>query len=376
MKLSEAINSQRSRVSPSVQQERAVLGKTAEFLSKVRKAHRQVVVGGSLAKGTWLPGIVDIDVFALYDYRMHEKKSRELSDILARKLARAFRKAKRLHGSRDYFVIDFKGLKFEVVPILKISKAGQARNITDVSPLHTNWVRKNSDKRLRDEVRLSKAFIDAQGCYGAESYIGGFSGYVCEVLTLHYGSFEKLLRKAAKWKDREFIDPEGHYRTSRAAELALNSEKMQSPIILIDPVDRDRNAAAALTEEKFLALKKAASQFVKKPSQTFFVRKGISIEGLQEEARKKNLQLLAVKVACPAGKGDIVGAKLRKASEHFCSVLARNEFKVRKYGFLWPGKSEGWLYYSLPREKLSRAFEHKGPLLKQEEHAAAFRKQW
>jgi len=74
-----------------------------------------------------------------------EKPDRkELSDLLEKKLKSAFKSKKisRLHGSRDYFQIKENDFTTEIIPILDIKKAEQAEKITDVSPLHAEWVNK------------------------------------------------------------------------------------------------------------------------------------------------------------------------------------------------------------------------------------------
>ena len=60
-------------------------------------------------------------------------------------------------------------------------------------------IRKKKIKgKILDEIRLAKAFCHANGCYGAESYIKGFSGYALELLVYHYGSFQKFVKAITK----------------------------------------------------------------------------------------------------------------------------------------------------------------------------------
>ena len=150
----------------------------------------QAFVGGSVAKGTWLSGSCDVDVFVAFEYASYKEKSAQLSDLLEPYLRKAFvgREIVRLHGSRDYFQIEHEGYNFEVVPILKIARAQDALNITDVSLLHVAWVLEKG-QAITGEIRLAKQFCKAQELYGAESYISGFSGYVLEILVIFYGSF-------------------------------------------------------------------------------------------------------------------------------------------------------------------------------------------
>jgi tRNA nucleotidyltransferase (CCA-adding enzyme) len=59
---------------------------------------------------------------------------------------------------------------------------------TDRTPF-IHYVKKRLGKTLQDDVRLLKKFMQGIKVYGAEIKTGGFSGYLCELLILHYGSF-------------------------------------------------------------------------------------------------------------------------------------------------------------------------------------------
>ena len=248
---------------------------TTLFLRKLNSSLKEgkAILGGSGAKGTWLSGNHDMDIFVLYGYSKFRDKSPGLSNLLETVLKKAFSgtKISRVHGSRDYFKLSFEGFNFEVVPILKISRAEQAINITDISPLHSRWVNKHAAKS-KDDIRLLKRFCKAQNLYGAESYIGGFSGYVLEILIAHYGSFEKVLKASLKWKEKDIIDPSRFYK-GREALFHINSSKLQSPLIVVDPVDKSRNAYAALSEDKFLRFKDTAKKYLHKPGEEFLKKR-------------------------------------------------------------------------------------------------------
>ena len=142
----------------------------------------------------------------------------------------------RLAGSRDYFKIaltkDSSTINVEIVPILDIAKVKniqKVHNITDFSPLHVAWLNKITQKyhKLKDEIRISKQFLKAIKCYGAESYINGFSGHVIDILTIYYGSFEKLVKSIAKWDKQTIIDVQKHFRSK---QKALQSMKIKTPL--------------------------------------------------------------------------------------------------------------------------------------------------
>jgi tRNA nucleotidyltransferase (CCA-adding enzyme) len=344
---------------------------TKEFLTKLNSKLKdaKAVLGGSGAKDTWLSGNHDVDLFVQFDRDKFSRESHLISKHLEKTLKKVFPKFKieRLHGSRDYFQLYYKKLNFEVVPIIKINKSEDALNITDISPLHAIWVNKNAQK-LKDEIRLAKQFCRANKLYGAESHISGFSGYVLEILISYYGSFEKLLKASLKWKDKEVIDPEKYYKNKHMVLFNLNNSKLKSPIIVVDPVDKERNAAAALSNEKMKQFQKVAKQYLKSPSEKLFVREEIS----KEQLMKEKGHLIFLNITSLEGKHDVVGVKLLKAFEFLKKELS--DFKVQKYGWDWDGNEEAVFYFILKDNKLPEFEVRTGPPLKLTEYVKDFKK--
>ena len=266
-------------IKPSKDYEKDILGNANNIISAINKGikNAKAVLGGSGAKGTWLKTF-DVDIFVKFNYNKFSDKSDELSNILEKLLKKKFKIVK-LHGSREYFQIRREKFTFEIVPILDIKKAEQAKNITDVSPLHSNFVRKH--KKLANEIRLAKQFFKAGKVYGAESYIRGFSGYVCEILTVNYGSFLNLIKSASKWKEKTVIDVMKYYEGQNVFN-AINKSKLLSPLVVIDPVQKDRNAAAALDHEKFDIIRRRSKEFLKNPVKEFFEEKVLSENDIRD----------------------------------------------------------------------------------------------
>ncbi len=361
-------------IKPSKEEERRFSSYTAEFLCKLntKLTGAKAILGGSGAKGTWLSGSHDVDIFVLFDYQDFVNKSDQLSGFLETVLKKAFPHADlhRVHGSRDYFQLPYGGLRFEVVPILKISKAEQARNITDISPLHSKWVNQHAQK-VKDDIRLLKQFCKANNLYGAESYIGGFSGYVLEILAAHYGSFEKVLKAAQKWKEKEVVDPSKFYAGKEAALFHINTSKLQSPIVVVDPVDKNRNAAAALSMETFLLFKELAKKYLHKPGDKFFEKEEISSPYLR---KKYKATILYLSVMPLEGKEDVVGVKLLKTFQFLGQKL--KEFGVQKYGWGWDKKNEAVMYFIVKKKELPEYETRMGPPLKMKEYVQDFKKKY
>ncbi len=384
------IQSTLTKIKPSTAERQHFKRITAEFLHKLNsalkkaKAKATAILGGSGAKDTWLAGNHDIDVFVQFDYKSYADKTAELSKILKPYIAKAFpgKRIARLHGSRDYFQLQYQGSTFEVIPILNLSKAAQAKNITDVSPLHARWVNKNA-RKLKDEIRLAKQFFRAQSFYGAESYIGGFSGYVVEILVVYYGSFGKLLRASQAWKVKEVVDVENHY-PKKDALFQLNKSKTQSPLIVIDPVDKSRNACAALSLEKFLRLKEVAKKSLAKPLPAYFEPEIVTLDTLKNEAEKRKLNLVYVTVQPLPGKEDGVGMKLVKVFGFVKDKL--RPFLVVKLGWKWDKKmggerkggrkNEANFYFLLEKRELPKVEIRAGPPLTLKEHVEGFKRHY
>lgn len=355
------------KIRPDSKYEKEIFGKADSLIKKINSGlrHAKAVLGGSGAKDTWLKTF-DADIFVKFNYEIFKDKSDQLSDILGDFLKKHF-KIRRLHGSRDYFQIKEGKFTFEIVPILDIRKAEQAKNITDVSPLHSDFVLKH--KKLNDEIRLTKQFFKAAKVYGAESYIRGFSGYVCEIITIYYGSFLALIKAIAKWKDKEVIDIKGYYKGKNIFS-EINQSKLTSPIIVIDPVQKDRNAAAALDHEKFEIIKHKAREFLKKPSKEFFEVKALTEQDIRKEFGSN---LVMLNVMPLKKKTDVAGAKMLKAFHYIENELVRCGFKVVESDMMWHAPNS-LFYYALKDTKLPTEVEIIGPPVKNEKHALAFKK--
>jgi len=318
-----------------------------------------VVLGGSAAKGTIVRDDFDCDIFARFDSRYSDE---EMPGLLEKALSG--QDYARLHGSRDYFQV-YNGLAYEIVPVLDITYPRDARNVTDMSPLHVEWIRKALAKKpgLADEIIIAKTFCKAQGVYGAESYISGFSGHVLDILIVYYGSFDALLKNAVQWQKYKTIDIMGH-------GSGLDESKI-SPLIVIDPVDRRRNAAAALSMEKFEAFRKAAAAYLKKPSIRFFEHSRVSDDELRSRAKSNICAIIRAKPL--DGKTDVSGSKLLKIYQHLKKHIQLNDFTVTDSGWDWDKKHEARIWLIIRDEQFPGMKEHQGPPVREKEAAAQFR---
>jgi len=316
-------------------------------------------VGGSIAKDTWLRGDFDCDMFIRFD---RAYKDQDISDLLETAL-KPFG-SDRVHGSRDYFQVQRNNIKFEIIPVIAIERPEDALNVTDVSPLHVEWVKKHG---MCDEIRLTKAFCKANRVYGAESYIGGFSGHVLDIITIHYGGFMKLLRASKSWKDGQLIDINDAWKNDVSK---LNKSKI-GPLIVIDPIQPDRNAAAALTKEKIEGFISAAKDFLQEPSTDFFVKEEFSTKKISETYHRKDC--IFIEADPVEGKKDIIGAKLMKSFEYIKTQLSLNNFKTIDSGWDWEEGKKATFWLIFEDTPLPKIMEKSGPPIKNQKDADRFR---
>lgn len=299
---------------------------------KKRKIKASVFVGGSLAKGTIIKKkSYDIDIFVRFS------EDKDISEKLAKIIGK---KGGRVHGSRDYFRIWKKNVLFEIIPVLRISRPENARNITDLSFFHVSYVlEKIKNNRLGDDIMLAKAFCFSQGCYGAESYINGFSGYALELLVIYYKGFLNFIRAMKESRDKIVLDPGKFFKNKQDVLNQINEAKLSSPIVLVDPTFKERNAVAALSAETFSRFKDACVKFLKSPSGRFFEEKKIN-------ESKFNIILEA---ETDRQEGDIAGSKLLKFSRFLEGKMARY-FIISAKEFDYAGK-KARIYLKIKRKK-------------------------
>lgn len=358
-------------------QELKDIGNSArDFSNELRKRIKklkldvEVFIGGSFAKKTMIKkNIYDVDFFLRFDKIYGNDK---ISDLTERILSGI--KKDKVHGSRDYFRVEInRNFLLEIIPVLKVRNPRDSENITDLSYSHVKYIkRKLKAGKILDEVKLAKAFCYASGCYGAESYIKGFSGYAIELLVYHYGSFLKFLQGIGKImpnKERIVIDIEKQFRNKREVLMNLNSSKLNSPIILIDPTYKNRNVLAALSQETFEKFKDYAEKFLKKPDTAFFKQQKVNLEKLKSYAKKKNFEFALLESGTNRQEGDIAGSKLLKFYNHLAKEIEKY-FYVEAKGIEYNGKKSA-RYFFVAKKRKEIIFH--GPEIKDEESAKKFK---
>ena len=217
---------------------------------------------GSYAKGTLLSDRWEMDVFVLFkdvDDKWLLERSLDLIEGALSGLPTV-----RKYSEHPYVTVSLMGVEVDVVPAV-YSESPRLSLGVGRTPFHTRYVRSKLTGCQADDVRLLKSFLKGIGAYGAEVQVGGFSGYMAELLVLTYGSFRGAVEALSRWRPPVYVDPEG-----RGSRQELEGRYPDSPVIFVDPVDPGRNAAAAVTYEKLSLAVMAAKLYLRAPSRYFF----------------------------------------------------------------------------------------------------------
>ena len=317
---------------------------------------------GSTAKGTYLKDGIDIDLFLLFPTTVTRKKLQETGLSIGRSI---LKNQEECFAEHPYIRGTFKGVKTEIVPCYKIESASQKLSAVDRTPLHTKYGKEHLSDSQKTEVRLFKQFLKGIGCYGAEAEIEGFSGYLCEILIIKYSTFHSILINAQYWKYGE--------------KLSLIKEKspyFNTPLIFIDPVDKERNVASALSKEKFGLFVKACKDYLNKPSFTFFFPNKIipwSLEKIKQAIEKR--KIIAIKIEKPHIIPENLYPQVRKAVRSIRELCERYDFTILDSRF---HINNMVVYMILFPEKMtiSKTMIHKGPPVKLKKNADEFRQRW
>jgi tRNA nucleotidyltransferase (CCA-adding enzyme) len=219
-------------------------------------------IQGSYARDTWLSGEADLDIFASFPPTMERQEWTE-------KVLPAIRRGIDAeivdrYAEHPYLEFHIDGIRVNVVPCYAVEK-GQWKSATDRTPYHTEYMKAHLTPEMRFQARLLKRFMKGIRSYGAEIRVGGFSGMLVETLILHYQSFRETIAQASMWRPIIFLDLE-----KPASSQDSRARAFGSPFVAIDPIDPNRNLAAAVRHDKLWGFVAASREFPRNPGTWYF----------------------------------------------------------------------------------------------------------
>jgi len=327
--------------------------KACDLVSRVIEKCPQVVgfeLGGSYAKGTWLPEKADIDIFVKFNKKTSENDFRNIGTKIGFQSLKKYKPYTR-HAEHPFVEANIDGTRVNIVPCYDVSK-GEWQSATDRSIYHTKFMSQKLSNSLKEEVRILKKFFFHIDVYGAEIAKEGFSGYVSEVLISYFGSFEKTIKKISGLKKGQIIGE--------------STRKFDSPIVIIDPVDNNRNLGTAISMDNFGRFVLASRVFLKKPSKKFF-KKPVS-----KRIMKNNDKIVVVQFRFKDRSDDIIWGQIKRASNALKTQLELGGFAVLRNSSIKDEKENAALVFLLHAKKIENSLVRIGPEISSKIHCEKF----
>ncbi|MDO5860607.1 CCA tRNA nucleotidyltransferase [Methanobrevibacter sp.] len=315
----------------------------------------KVALVGSVAKNTALKGKSDIDIFIAFPLDTDKQFLKDMGLELAHKCCDEFKSNPEHHfASHPYVTTHIEGCEVDIVPCYAIEDGSQLKSAVDRTILHTRYVTEKLSESQQDEVLLLKRFMAMTGTYGSEFKVGGFAGYLCELLIIHYGNFENTLKAAINWKFGHIIDLES-YGTSN---------QFKDPLIVIDPTDKNRNVGAALRLDKMAEFIQSARNFIfsdNKADYFYPIERNLNKLDLIQEFDKRNSDFIAIKFEIPNMPLDTLHPQLKKTTEALERKLNSEEFNVFKADYWSDEILNCIILLEMASSKLNNVKVNKGP---------------
>ena len=292
-------------VRPTLDEERRMGRLARSLVTKTRRSAarfaetRGVLVGGSYAKGTWLPGHVDLDIFVKLDPSLPDAEFERIGLVIGETATRGYPAGKKF-AQHPYTEATVGGTRVNIVPCFAVEK-GDWRSAADRSPFHVRLMKSLSED-AKTQVKLLKLFMNCVGVYGAEIERRGFSGYVAEVLIMKMGGFEEVLR----WFAEGAVPKEGR------------------PFTLPDPVDQGRDLGIAVSGESLGRMVLASREFLKRPSLAFFRK----MSGRAHPSLRG--QLVVVTFSHAPMSEDTLWGELRRTTKHLVRHIEVQGFTIAR----------------------------------------------
>ena len=306
-------------------------------------------IHGSVAHDTWIKGQQDLDIFIIIEEYRNRKQLQEALAAVKAGTGWSFTEA---YAEHPYLQTEIEGYTIDIVPCFRVKEGQKLYSSTDRTPLHTKWLSGKLDD-LQDDVRLLKKFLMTLNIYGAEIKVGGFSGYLCELLVIYYSGFLSLIEAASGWGKEEVISFNGR-----------KPKKNNDPLTVIDPVDSDRNVASALREDSYALFITAARNFKKNPRKIFFERRkyDISIDKVLNEIKERPTDILFLIIEeGHADVPDTLWGQIHKSRKSIERQLHENGFEVLR-STSWSNEENRHIFiYELESAEIPKAVKHIGP---------------
>ena len=354
------LNSAKKEATPpkKLQEKKMRIAKKAcDLIEQTIEKYPQIVgfeLGGSYAKGTWVPekpvDNADIDIFVKFNKKTSEKDFRNIGIRIGFESLKKYRPYTR-YAEHPFVEAIVDGTRVNVVPCYDVNE-GEWKSATDRSVYHTKFMSQKLSDSMKGDVRILKKFLQHIEVYGAEIAKEGFSGYVTETLIFYFGSFEKTIKKISELKKGQII--------------GKSTKKFDSFVVIIDPIDNNRNLGTAISTENLGKFVLASRAFLKNPSKNFF-KKPIS-----KRIMKNTDKIIVAQFKVKERSNDVIWGQIKRASNALKTQLELGGFAVLRNSAVKDENGNAALIFLLHAKKIEGSLIRNGPEISSKEHCEKF----
>jgi len=177
------------------------------------------------------------------------------------------------YAEHPYLIISYENYEIDVVGCFDLEydyllTYGPITAV-DRTPWHSKLIVEKLSDEQKQDVRLLKAFFKANFVYGDKATLGrfGFTGFSAEILIYYFHTIENVFSNLGPLKDNplDFFN--------RPAEVLRNDKRFTDDyLIIIDPVDKNRNLASSISKRAYEYACFQILKFFNAPSPQFFIK--------------------------------------------------------------------------------------------------------
>jgi len=366
----------RERVLPEPEERERLKAASAALTERTREAiadlsvDADVVQVGSTARGTWVAGDRDIDLFVRFDADLDRAELEQCGLAVGHEVLPDGHEE---YAEHPYVKGSYEGFDVDLVPCHDVETAGDLVSAVDRTPFHDAYLSARLDDDLAADVVLAKAFLKGIGAYGSDLRTEGFSGYLTELLVLELGGFVPLVESARSWHPPVEFDPEGH------AERTF-----EDPLVVVDPTDPTRNVAAVLSATNLARFQHYARELLAAPSEALFEPdepEPLDSGEVRDHLDRRGTTPVAVVFDAPDLVDDQLWPQLRRSLDGIVRGLDGHGFDVLRATAMTnasgldsdsAGATRAALYAELEVTERPAVERHEGPPVAVRKHAASF----
>jgi tRNA nucleotidyltransferase (CCA-adding enzyme) len=358
----------RERVTPDAAERERLEAAAAALRDRTREAVAdlpvdgdavEIVQVGSTARGTWLAGDRDVDLFVCFPPEL----AREDLERYGLQVGHAvLPEGHEEYAEHPYVHGEFEGFAVDLVPCYDVADATEIQSAVDRTPFHTRYLESRLTEELAGEVRVAKQFCKGVGVYGSDLRTRGFSGYLLELLVCEYGGFRAFVAAAAEWSPPVHVDPEDHV-----------DARFDDPLVVVDPTDPERNVAAACSAESVARCQHYARELLADPRTDLFdpvERVPLDAAAVRAAIDRRGTVPVVLRFDAPDLVDDQLYPQLEKSRASLAAELDRRGFDVLRSAAF--ADETVALWFELEVAERPTVERHEGPPVHVRDHAAGF----